>query len=104
MMVALTLILSACSIPIKNQRWFGDEGSQGAVYFETLTTETGHIDKPTWDQMRVGMACTTLDTFAEIKAELEKLCSISRRCNYEQVIEVLGKFQSNLDELAKFRP
>lgn len=96
------LILSGCAVTIENQRWYGDEGADGAVWFETLTTATGHIDKPTWDQMRVGMACTTTDTFATIKAEIEKLCSVTK-CRYSDVEEALGKFEANLNELAKFR-
>lgn len=92
------LLVLSCAVPIKNQRWFGDVGPGGAVWFETLTSAHGQIDKPTWDQMRIGMACTTTDTLAEIKSEIEKLCS-SAPCDYEKVQSVLGKFQQNLDSI-----
>lgn len=94
-------LLSGCAVPIQNQRWYGDEGSQGAVWFETLTADTGKVDKTDWDQMRLGMACTTTDTLAEIKSEIEKLCSATA-CDYQKVKEVLGKFQERLDDVARF--
>lgn len=101
--ITALLILSGCTVPIKNQRWYGDEGSQGAVYFETLTEETGHLTKQEWDDLRIGMACTETDTLAEIVKTIAKLCSVTRRCRYEEVRQVLGKFQGNIDALARFR-
>lgn len=94
----MALLLSSCAVPIANERWYGDLGSQGAVYFETLSTKTGYVDKATWDQMRVGMACTSIDTLKEIKSEIEKLCSATA-CDYQAVESVLGKFQSNLERV-----
>lgn len=97
------LLLSSCTVQIKNQRWYGDEGPKGAVWFETLTDEKGHIDKQTWDIQRIGMACTDTDTFGEIKKEIEKLCSIGKHCRYQDVKQTLDKFQGHMDELSKLR-
>lgn len=94
----LSLLLSGCAVKVKNERWYGDLGNQGAVYFETLSNSTGAISKPEWDAMRVGMACTSTDTLAEIKKEIEQLCSATP-CNYEAVKKILGKFQARLDAI-----
>lgn len=92
------MLLPSCAVSIKNERWFGDVGPSGAVWFETLTDEQGSISKAEWDQMRIGMACISTDTLAQIKSEIEKLCSATP-CEYEKVQSVLGKFQINLDKL-----
>lgn len=96
--VLLVPMLSGCAVKIKNERWYGDMGPKGAVWFETLTDAGGNIDQAAWDHMRVGMACTSTDTLAEIKRELEQLCSATV-CDYEKVSAVLGKFQEHLDGL-----
>jgi uncharacterized protein YpuA (DUF1002 family) len=75
-------------------------GPQGAVWFETLSEDTGTVDKPTWDAMRIGMACTTTDTLAEIKAELEKLCSTTS-CDYEKVQNAIAQIQDRMDHMQK---
>lgn len=92
--ILTVLLLPSCATQIKNVRWYGDLGPRGAVYFETLTDESGQIDKPTWDQMRIGMACTSSDSVAAIKDELEKLCS-KAPCSYE-TLALLNKVESNL--------
>lgn len=89
-------LLNGCGVKIKNERWYGDMGNQGAIYFETLTNVTGTLDKPAWDALRVGMACTSTDALAEIKREIEQLCSATS-CDYEKVSAVLGKFQQHLE-------
>lgn len=94
----LLLMLNGCAVQIKNERWYGDLGPRGAIYFETLSNATGSVSKAEWDAMRVGMACTTTDTLAEIKKEIEELCS-STACDYEKVSRVLGKFQANLETI-----
>lgn len=96
--MALPLLSAGCAVQIKNERWYGDLGPKGAVWFETLSDKSGQIDKEAWDQIRVGMACTATDTLAEIKKEIEELCS-STACNYEKVEKVLGKFQRRLEAI-----
>jgi hypothetical protein len=93
------LLLTSCAVEIKNERWYGDEGQAGAVWFETLTPAKGKVDKADWDALRLGMACTTVETLAEIKREIEQLCS-QTNCNYVQVSAILGKFQTNLKEIS----
>lgn len=83
-MVALyiTTVVSGCAVQIKNQRWYGDEGPKGAVWFETQTTATGHLTKEEWDAARVGMACSLGKNFIDTKAALEKLCHDTGECVY----------------------
>lgn len=95
-------LLSGCAVQIQNERWYGDEGSKGAAWFETLTSDVGKVDKQDWDNLRIGMACTTTGTLANIKKEIEELCS-STACDYEKVSAILGKFQERLDDLARVR-
>lgn len=98
--MALLLILnSSCAVTIQNERWWGDLGPSGAVWFDTLDNQTGTVDKASWDALRIGMACTTTDTFAEIKKEIEQLCSASGRCDYPAVSQVLNKFQAKLSQI-----
>lgn len=92
------LLSSSCAVPIKNERWYGDVGPKGAIWFETLSELSGSVSKEDWDQMRIGMACTTTDVVGEIKAEIEKLCS-KTQCDYEKVEEALGKFARDLDSM-----
>ena len=59
-------------------------GTDGATCAHTLTTETRNIDKATWDQTRLGWVCESSDSFADWKAVIEQLCSISGSCTYEE--------------------
>lgn len=76
-------LLSSCAVQIKNERWYGDEGSQGAVWFDSLDSEMGQISKKDWDEMRVGMSCTTIDVMADRKKAIEDLCSVTN-CSYDK--------------------
>jgi hypothetical protein len=67
-------------------------GTDGATCAHTLTTETRDIDKTTWDQMRFGMICESSDSFADLKAVIEQLCSISGRCTYQEKQQVENFF------------
>lgn len=69
------LSLSACGVVIKNQRWYADKGSEGAVYFETQTTATGQVAASDWAALRFGMVCTIPSNFADSWAALTKLCN-----------------------------
>lgn len=75
-------------------------GDDGAVCFHTLKTDTREIEKPAWDVERFGMICTTAQTFAEWKATIEKLCSASKRCDYEQ-LQIVNQFFLNLDTITE---
>lgn len=85
MVPLLLLVLSACAnVPIIDHAFYGDFGDLGASEFHFLTQETHNYDKPTWDKMRFGMICEEPDVFADWKSVIEKLCSISNKCTWEQ--------------------
>lgn len=67
-------------------------GEFGATCAHTLTTDTRDLDKATWDQIRFGMVCESSDSFSDWKAVIEKLCSISGRCSYEEKQQVQNFF------------
>lgn len=91
-LTGLTLALSGCArVKIVDHVFCGDEGTIGASCFHTLTDEIQILSKSQWDDMRFGQICT-LDpeghkgeTFADWKAVIEKLCSVSSDCDYQRV-------------------
>lgn len=89
MLTLFTLTVLSCAVQIKNQRWYGDAGDDGAVWFETLTNATGDVDKADWDKLRFGMVCSVAQNYADLKAVLEKLCHETNNCVY---VEALNKF------------
>lgn len=78
------LILSGCSVNIRDHEICGDMGASGAACFHTLTSDSRELDKATWDTYRVGKLCEDADAFADWKAAMEKLCSQTGDCTYEQ--------------------
>jgi hypothetical protein len=58
-------------------------GTDGATCFHTLTTDQRDIPKDQWDTERFGMVCTQTINFADWKAALEKLCHMTKSCDYE---------------------
>lgn len=96
----MIVFLSSCAkVPIHDAEWCGDIGDLGASCFHTLTNDTRDIDKSMWDVERFGMVCTKSKTFSDMKASIEKLCSVSSvRCSYE-VKQILAHVQENIKEL-----
>ncbi len=58
-------------------------GSAGATCEHMLVSKPRDIDAVHWDDERFGQLCITPDAYADIKAELEALCSLSKECVYE---------------------
>lgn len=99
--MAVQVLISGCAnVPIVDHAFYGDLVSDGATEFHFLTSETHDYDKPTWDSMRGGMICEQPDVFADWKADLEKLCSISNRCTYQQK-QALQDFYSRVQSVQK---
>lgn len=99
--LVLTLLTASCAnIPITNSRWYADIGTQGAVWAETQTVDSGEVKQPQWDDMRFGMICTEAKTFADWKATIEKLCSVSGKCTY-QIKQQFNQFFENIEYLER---
>lgn len=91
---AINLIGSCTSIEIfkvkvPNTEWCGDMGSEGAYCFNTLFPLEREISKEDWDKERLGMLCTTADSFSEMKKAILKLCRTNKRCKFEEFEEAL---------------
>jgi len=83
-LIFFLFITTSCGdVNIKDEVWYADKGLLGAVELHTLTNDMKDIPKLDWDNMRFGMLCTSTDTFAEIKSELETLCSYGDDCTYD---------------------
>ena len=94
-------VLQSCSnVEIKDQKWCGDQGTLGAHCAHTLSNSTYDYDYNTWANRRFGQLCTDDDPdklgsqFAEMKKEVEELCSITNSCSYPQVT-ALRSFLNN---------
>lgn len=59
-------------------------GQLGASCFHTLTDDEREISLPEWEEERFGMMCAKASDFASWKATLQKLCSLTKRCTYEE--------------------
>ncbi len=95
----VALILSGC-VSIKNHEFCADFGEDGAHCANFLSTETRDLTKPEWDLERENnMVCEKTEVFADWKSVIEKLCSESKRCKYED-IQSLKTFGLRLDRLA----
>lgn len=84
--------VSGCTVAIKNQRWYGDKGAEGAEWFETLTQAHGTLTKDEWDKLRFGMVCSLPESFADIKAVEEKLCHQGNNCVY--IVDPKGQLKA----------
>lgn len=69
-------------------------GTQGASCVHTLSTMKEDIPEPEWDDVRFGMLCTSADNFADIKTEIEKLCSVSGKCTYDMKAQIKNFFDN----------
>ena len=95
----VALLLSACStVKIQDEEFCADMGSQGATCAHLLTNQTRDIEQPEWDNTRFGWFCTTGDDLAEMKKEIEELCSVSGKCDYATQ-QALAKFFSRVKSL-----
>ncbi len=95
------LVLDGCSIPIKDHEFCADFGPDGAHCAHFLTDEVRDIPKPEWDLEREDkMVCETSDVFADWKATIEKLCSATNRCKYEEV-KAMRDFFAKMKDLTE---
>jgi hypothetical protein len=74
--------LSGCgSVEIRDFEACADFG-EDAHCARFLDDETRDISPEEWQEMRVGRVSISAEDFAEIKAEIEQLCS-AHKCKYE---------------------
>ena len=80
--IPTVLLCTSCGVSIKDERFYVDLGPSGAVTVNFLTPGSMIILKPQWDQAREGMFCMTPAAMADIKREIEQLCSMTQ-CDYQ---------------------
>lgn len=77
--------------------------SLGATCAHTQTKETRDLTKADWDTQRFGWICTSGDTFAEKKIELESLCARPGSCTIPEAIikRRVSDFLDTVDKLSQ---
>lgn len=103
--IVLGLCAASCApIKIKDHEFYGDMGKFGAVKVHSLFTEIPpvRIYQPEWDQMRIGMVCTSADTIADIQATVDKLCTRSNQCDYEEMQKARSSMRNLLTVQRRF--
>lgn len=104
MMAVAALLLSGCSVTIKDETFCSPvPGNFGAVCDNFLTSKQQILDEAEWVALQASwisdgeaVECTTSKTLGDIKAEVEKLCSVAK-CNVDTqaaIIDGLNKIQN----------
>lgn len=95
------LLLSACGhVKISNQEWCGVyPDMSGADCFDTLDSASRELDDKGlaayFDVPHGARICGDAQSFADNKANIEKLCSETGKCDYETQ-QAITRFFSNL--------
>lgn len=93
--------LGGCAqVQIKDSEWYGSLGILGAAGFHTLTNDTERLNiqqwAVKWDDLQHPLVCTSVDTLADWKGDIEKLCSFnSNECTY-QVQQAVNAFYAKI--------
>lgn len=95
-------LFSCAKVPIKNHEFCGDMGVFGAYCFFNLSDEEREISKQDWDNYRLGMICTSSESYADLKSTITKLCRETNRCKKEE-IEKVNFFFERIDHYEKIR-
>lgn len=72
-----------CAVPIRDHEFCSDGGKLGAFCVWEYSGQSRRLTKEEWDLFRVGQFCTADgpgkhgDTVADLKATIEKLCSVT---------------------------
>ena len=84
-MTAALLLESCNQVPIKDEIMYGNKGVIGAVEFHTLTSDAVQLTMEEWMGLLRAepMICTSVNTFADIKAATEQLRSVCGCCAYD---------------------
>jgi hypothetical protein len=102
------LQFSCSKVLISDSVWIGSLGSQGGVKVHSLanapsTTITLAEFAALWDSSADPLICTNSSVFASWKADLEKLCSDTNKCTYNDLaaVQTASKIIGNVLERHK---
>jgi len=103
MAACLTLLPSCSKVIISDSVWTGSLGAQGGIQVHTLanvqsTTITLAQFAALWDNLSDPLICTNSSVFASWKEDLEKLCSDTNKCSYDdsQAIQKVSKVMTRI--------
>jgi hypothetical protein len=93
----ISIHLSGCAgVTLTDSEWYGSLGAQGAFGSHTLTNQTETLTLQQWSQKWVDLShplvCTSVDTLAEWKGDLEKLCTYSNACSAQVQAQVTAVY------------
>lgn len=76
LLISFSLVLSACSVEIKNIEFCRDKGKLGAIcaYWLNAKETQRKIPLGEWNQKRLGMVCTSEKGMGNINAIIESAC------------------------------
>lgn len=83
-----SLLLTNCpGVQLKDHEWCGSLASDGAACFHELTSDTRQMNLQQfvtwWDDLSDPKVATPSSTLADIKADIEKLCSFESVCTVQ---------------------
>lgn len=98
-MTAVLLLESCGTVDIKDEILYGNKGMLGAVEFHTLTKDKVVISFADWMKLlrTKPLICTSVDTAGDVKAEIEKVCSVCHCCSYDTTAAADEIFQNIKD-------
>lgn len=79
------LLLSCNQVTVKDEIMYGNKGILGAVEFHTLTKGKREVTFEEWMKLirSKPLICTSVEAFGDMKAAVEKVCSVCNCCTYE---------------------
>lgn len=84
--VLCTFVVAGCAtVTVHDSEWCASPGD-GASCFHTLNPASRGLTAGQWATESVGMVCTDPAVFADWKAAIEKLCSVSGLCRYDTTL------------------
>jgi len=100
-LILFAFALSSCSqIEIKDGKWCGSLGDDGAECVWMLSEKFESIPGPRWKKEQVGMVCTPARTFGDLKTSLLQFCKEnSSMCSFAS--DDLKKTYSTMTKIAK---
>lgn len=104
----MLLSTSCAKVQLKDSTWLGSLGRDGAAEFHTLTMEKRHVPltefNRMWEDLSHPMVCTYVETFADWKSIIEKLCSYAPgKCTYEDK-QKIAKFFHQMTRYWAYAP
>lgn len=80
---------ASLKVPVKihDTEWCGDKVEEGATCFHTLSKQKRVLSKDEWNAIRFGRISGEARAFAEVIAQVEKLCE-AYSCTYEETQKV----------------